>query len=47
MAHRSSGNADGCDVSLMDGSGTDASAFYKEGSAGMAPVRSDGRRRIV
>ena len=46
----SSGNADGCDVSLMDGSGTDASAFYKEGSAGWhqyGPTGGDGSCKIV
>ena len=45
----SSGNADGCDVSLLDGSGTDASAFYKEGSAGWHQYgpTGDGSCKIV
>lgn len=45
----SSGNADGCDVSLLDGSGTDASAFYKEGSAGWHQYgpSGDGSCKIV
>jgi hypothetical protein len=40
----SSGNADGCDASLDDGSGTDASAFYKEGSAGWSLYGPNGDR---
>jgi hypothetical protein len=46
----SSGNADGCDASLADGAGTDASAFYKEGSAGWrqyGPDGGDGSCKVV
>lgn len=38
----SSGEAPGCDVSLRDGYGTDASAFYKEGSPGFEMYYKDG-----
>jgi len=37
----SSGEAPGCDASLMDGYGTDASAFYKEGSPGWNAYTAD------
>ena len=37
----SSGEAPGCDESLMDGYGTDASAFYKEGSPGWNAYTAD------
>ena len=46
----SSGNANGCDASLADGTGTDASAFYKEGSAGWrqyGPDGGDGSCKVV
>ena len=46
----SSGNANGCDASLADGAGTDASAFYKEGSAGWrqyGPDGGDGSCKVV
>lgn len=38
----SSGEAPGCDASLRDGYGTDASAFYKEGSPGWEMYQKDG-----
>ena len=38
----SSGEAPGCDQSLRDGNGTDASAFYKEGSRGWMIYTRDG-----
>ena len=38
----SSGEAPGCDQSLRDGNGTDASAFYKEGSRGWLIYTRDG-----
>ena len=38
----SSGNAPGCDPSLDDGTGADASAFYKEGSTGWRMYGPDG-----
>ena len=45
----SSGNANGCDASLDDGAGTDASAFYKEGSAGWRRFgpEGDGSCKVV
>lgn len=45
----SSGNAGGCDAQLDDGSGTDASAFYKEGSAGWRRFgpEGDGSCKVV
>lgn len=47
----SSGNADGCDASLSDGKGTDASSFYKEGSSGWrayaAEAGGDGSCKVV
>lgn len=38
----SSGEAPGCDQNLRDGNGTDASAFYKEGSRGWHIYNRDG-----
>lgn len=38
----SSGEAPGCDQNLRDGNGTDASAFYKEGSRGWLIYTRDG-----
>ena len=38
----SSGEAPGCDENLRDGNGTDASAFYKEGSRGWLIYTRDG-----
>jgi hypothetical protein len=38
----SSGEAPGCDQNLRDGNGTDASAFYKEGSRGHSIYTRDG-----
>ena len=43
----SSGEAPGCDESLMDGYGTDASAFYKEGSPGWNAYTADNSCREV
>lgn len=45
----SSGNANGCDGTLDDGEGTDASAFYKEGSAGWRRFgpEGDGSCKVV
>jgi hypothetical protein len=47
----SSGNADGCDTTLSDGKGTDASSFYKEGSSGWrayaAEAGGDGSCKVV
>jgi len=47
----SSGNAPGCDASLGDGKGTDASSFYKEGSSGWrayaAEAGGDGSCKLV
>mmetsp|Transcript_7035 Transcript_7035/g.11015 ORF Transcript_7035/g.11015 Transcript_7035/m.11015 type:complete len:254 (+) Transcript_7035:283-1044(+) len=38
----SSGDSPGCDNNLRDGNGTDASAFYKEGSHGWLTYSRDG-----
>jgi len=43
----SSGEAPGCDPNLRDGNGTDASAFYKEGSKGWNLFKGDGSCREV
>jgi len=43
----SSGDAPGCDPNLRDGNGTDASAFYKQGSKGWNIFTSDGTCREV